>query len=99
MNKFPVCPIFIPANRLEWVEKTFDKGADAVIIDLEDSVPSDQKVEARSNLLSYLDTKDLDKTILIRVNPLDSTFGKDDMNLLSEVSSKIDAFMGCQYLC
>ena len=32
MNKFPVCPIFIPANRLEWVEKTFDKGADAVII-------------------------------------------------------------------
>ena len=64
MNKFPVCPIFIPANRLEWVEKTFDKGADAVIIDLEDSVPSDQKVEARSNLLSYLDTKDLDKTIL-----------------------------------
>ena len=35
----------------------------AVIIDLEDSVPSDQKVEARSNLLSYLDTKDFDKTI------------------------------------
>ncbi|MBK69961.1 MAG: CoA ester lyase, partial [Euryarchaeota archaeon] len=87
MNKFPVCPIFIPANRLEWVDKTFDKGADAVIIDLEDSVPKDQKVETRTNLHSYLEPKDFDKTILIRVNPLDSTYGKDDMNLLSEVSS------------
>ena len=93
MNKFPVCPIFIPANRLEWVDKTFDKGADTVIIDLEDSVPKDQKVETRANLHSYLELKDFDKTILIRVNPLDSTYGKDDMNLLSEVSSKIDAFI------
>ena len=65
MNKFPVCPIFIPANRLEWVEKTFDKGTDAVIIDLEDSVPKEQKDETRTNLFSYLDSHDFDKTILI----------------------------------
>ena len=93
MNKFPVCPIFIPANRLEWIDKTFDKGADAVIIDLEDSVPIDQKVETRTNLLSYIETKDFDKTILIRVNPLDTKFGEDDISLLSDVSSKIDAFI------
>ena len=93
MNKFPVCPIFIPANRLKWIDKTFEKGTDAVIIDLEDSVPNDQKVETRTNLLSYLEPKDFDKTILVRVNPLDSSFGKDDMNLLSDVSSKIDAFI------
>ena len=53
MNKFPVCPIFIPANRLEWVEKTFDRGTDAVIIDLEDSVPKEQKDETRAKLFSY----------------------------------------------
>ena len=93
MNKFPVCPIFIPANRLEWINKTFDKGADAVIIDLEDSVPNDQKVETRTNLLRYLESRDFDKTILIRINPLDSKFGEDDINLLSGVSSKIDAFI------
>ena len=91
MNKFPVCPIFIQANRLEWINKTFDKGADAVIIDLEDSVPNDQKVETRTNLLRYLESRDFDKTILIRINPLDSKFGEDDINLLSGVSSKIDA--------
>ena len=93
MNKFPVCPIFVPANRLEWVEKTFNKGTDAVIIDLEDSVLKEQKDEARTNLFSYLDSHDFDKTILIRVNPVDGGFGKDDMKVLSELSSKIDAFM------
>ncbi len=93
MNKFPVCPIFIPANRLEWVEKTFDKGTDAVIIDLEDSVPKEQKDETRTNLFSYLDSHDFDKTILIRVNPVDGELGKEDIKILSGVSSKIDAFM------
>ena len=93
MNKFPVCPIFIPANKLEWVEKTFDKGTDAVIIDLEDSVPKEQKDETRTNLFSYLDSHDFEKTILIRVNPAEGEFGKEDIKVLSEVSSKIDAFM------
>tara|TARA_B100001250_G_scaffold341465_1_gene309473 strand:- start:241 stop:1059 length:819 start_codon:yes stop_codon:yes gene_type:complete len=93
LNKFPVCPIFIPANRLEWVEKTFNKGTDAVIIDLEDSVPKEQKDDTRTNLLSYLDSQDFDKTILVRVNPVGGECGKDDMKALSEVSSKIDAFM------
>lgn len=93
MNKFPVCPIFIPANRLEWVEKTFDKGTDAVIIDLEDSVPKEQKDETRTKLFSYIDSHDFEKTILIRVNPVEGEFGKEDMKILSEVSSKIDAFM------
>ena len=93
MNKFPVCPIFIPANRLEWVKKTFDKGTDAVIIDLEDSVPKEQKDETRTKLFSYIDSHDFEKTILIRVNPVEGEFGKEDMKILSEVSSKIDAFM------
>ena len=93
MNKFPVCPIFIPANKLEWIDKTFKKGSDAIIIDLEDSVPEEQKVEARTNLSTYLHSHNLDKTILIRVNPIDGEFGKDDIKVLSEVSTKIDAFM------
>jgi len=93
LNKFPICPIFIPANRLEWVDKTFDKGADAVIIDLEDSVPKDQKVETRDALVSYLESQEFDKTVLIRVNPVEGEFGKEDIKSLQEVTSKIDAFI------
>ena len=93
MNKFPVCPIFIPANRLEWIDKTFDKGADAVIIDLEDSVPEDKKIKTRKDLVSFLQSSSFDKTIIVRVNPVNTAIGADDMTVLSEVSSKIDAFM------
>ena len=39
MNKFPISPLFIPGNKIEWIAKTFDKGADSIIVDLEDSVP------------------------------------------------------------
>jgi len=93
LNKFPISPIFIPANRLEWVDKTFDKGADSVIIDLEDSVPKDQKVETRDALVSYLESREFDKTVLIRVNSVEGEFGKEDIRSLLEVSSKIDAFI------
>ena len=44
-------------------------------------------------MLSFLQSNNFDKTVLVRVNPVDSEFGKDDMKVLAEVSSKIDAFM------
>ena len=43
MNKFPISPLFIPANKLDWIEKTFQKGTDSIIIDLEDSISENQK--------------------------------------------------------
>ena len=59
--------------------------------------------ERLCNISWYTDTKyknkiqkvfqHFDKTVLVRVNPIDSEFGKDDMKVLAEVSSKIDAFM------
>ena len=92
MNKFPVCPIFIPANRLEWIDKTFDKGADAVIIDLEDSVPIDQKVETRTNLLSYIETKDFDEIVenneTLRLNSYLESWITN--KILTELKSLID---------
>ena len=34
MNKFPICPIFIPANKLNYVEKAIKSGADGEFIHL-----------------------------------------------------------------
>ncbi|HJL95934.1 MAG TPA: aldolase/citrate lyase family protein, partial [SAR86 cluster bacterium] len=93
MKKFPISPIFVPANKLDWIEKTYDKGADAVIIDLEDSVSNELKADARSNLVSFLKTKESDRTLLVRVNPIDQQTGLEDIKILSEISSKIDAFV------
>ncbi|SAL69856.1 HpcH/HpaI aldolase [Caballeronia choica] len=51
MSPTPMKPIrsflFVPGNKPSWIEKVVAAKADALILDLEDSVPPDLKVEAR----------------------------------------------------
>ena len=49
-QKFPVwrSALFVPANVERFVVKAVDRGADALIIDLEDSIPLTQKEGARA---------------------------------------------------
>jgi len=42
--------LFCPANAGRFVARAHERGADAVILDLEDSVPSDQKAAARATV-------------------------------------------------
>ena len=42
--------LFVPAHRKEWVTKALRVRPDAVVLDLEDSVPPDQKTLARASL-------------------------------------------------
>jgi len=46
--------LFVPGNKASWIEKSVAAKADALILDLEDSVPPDQKVEARGVVKSKL---------------------------------------------
>ena len=39
--------LYVPANREEWIRKAPKYQADAIILDLEDSVPMNQKEMAR----------------------------------------------------
>lgn len=39
--------MFVPGNRASWMEKAANYGADALVIDLEDSVPGQEKVSSR----------------------------------------------------
>lgn len=58
MNPGPMKPIrsflFVPGNKPTWIEKSINSKADALILDLEDSVPPAQKVEAREIVKSKL---------------------------------------------
>ena len=40
--------LFVPANVPRYVERAHERGADAVILDLEDSVPEGEKAAART---------------------------------------------------
>lgn len=67
--------LYVPGNRPERFDKACAAGADAVIVDLEDSVPPAEKDSARAALAAWLSP---DKAVLVRVNAAGSEwFGRD----------------------
>lgn len=60
--------LFVPAHITRFVEKAHARGADAVILDLEDSVPADQKVAARAHAAKTAATLSKHLPVLVRVN-------------------------------
>lgn len=46
--------LFVPGHKSDWVPKALAAGPDAIILDLEDSVPDDSKAGARSGLAASL---------------------------------------------
>ncbi|SJN19706.1 CoA ester lyase [Psychrobacter sp. JB385] len=73
--------LFVPATRIDRVEKAFVSGADAVIVDLEDAVAKQDKAAARDALKNYYDEQNSKQTyqpIWLRINQAGSEeFFKD----------------------
>lgn len=72
--------LFVPANRVERFEKALDTEADAVIIDLEDAVPANLKIAARTTLIQWLNDHP-QHTVIVRINARDTAWFKDDIQL------------------
>lgn len=70
--------LFVPGDRPERFAKASASGADAIIIDLEDSVALDRKVLAREAAAEYL-SGDRPVPVFVRVNPQDSHLTHDDL--------------------
>jgi citrate lyase subunit beta/citryl-CoA lyase len=65
--------LFVPGHKAAWVEKAVAAGADAVVLDLEDSVPAAQKEVARAivaETIASLRSAGHDVGVLVRPNPL-----------------------------
>lgn len=75
--------LFVPGNRPERFEKAASAGADLICIDLEDSVPADQKDEARKTVLDVLARLERRKTA-VRINALKTKAGLSDLLALAE---------------
>jgi citrate lyase subunit beta/citryl-CoA lyase len=77
--------LFVPGDRPERMAKALGLGADALILDLEDAVSVARKTEARAAVAEFLDRpRDHGVTLLVRVNPLDSSFIAEDLALLAK---------------
>jgi citrate lyase subunit beta/citryl-CoA lyase len=65
--------LFVPGHRIDWVDKAIDAGADAVVLDLEDAVPEQQKEGARVLVRESIERvrkTNSDVGLLVRVNGL-----------------------------
>ena len=70
--------LFVPGDRPERMEKALGAGADAVILDLEDSVAGERKGEARRAVAQFVDSRST-APLWVRINPLDTAESDKDL--------------------
>ena len=70
--------LFVPGDRPERIVKAAGLGADALILDLEDSVAPAAKPAAREAVAAFL-ARPRSVTLFVRINPLDSGLAEDDL--------------------
>ncbi|MBX5132794.1 CoA ester lyase [Rhizobium lentis] len=75
--------LFVPGDRPERFEKALASGADAVILDLEDSVALANKPRARGAVHEFVLRHAGETHLLIRINPLALPEAEDDLAAIS----------------
>jgi len=87
--------LFVPAARFPTIEKAAASAADAVCIDLEDSVAVDQKAASRANVVQAFNGLDFGRRIRIfRINGLETSFAYRDLIEVAEAAGgNIDLVM------
>ncbi len=73
--------LFVPADRPDRFEKAINSSADAIILDMEDSVVPSHKQEARIAVSEFLKTPK-PKPIFVRINPLTTQWAAQDVSCL-----------------
>lgn len=71
--------LFVPGDRPDRMEKALASGADALILDLEDSVTAANKGAARRAVAKFLAETHGGASLWVRINPLDSGMTQDDL--------------------
>jgi len=72
--------LFVPGNRAAWIEKAAGYGADTLILDLEDSVPDQEKAPARAIVKAELKMlKAKEQAAGVRINGFATGLTLDDL--------------------
>lgn len=84
--------LYMPGSNMRALEKARTLPADALILDLEDSVAPDAKTTARENVIAALQAGDYgDRERVIRINALHTPWGKKD--LIAAATASADAVL------
>lgn len=75
--------LFVPAYNTRFIDKALMGDADAIILDMEDSIPPELRQEARNTITGYFDRGAFKgKNIFIRINDLESKDFLEDIRQL-----------------
>ncbi|MBP0492809.1 HpcH/HpaI aldolase/citrate lyase family protein [Pararoseomonas indoligenes] len=77
----PIAPLFVPGHRPDRFPKAAAAGADAVIIDLEDAVPHEEKAAARTNAAA---ARLEGIPVYVRINPAGTRWYSEDLAALAD---------------
>ncbi|HEU5227408.1 MAG TPA: aldolase/citrate lyase family protein, partial [Ktedonobacteraceae bacterium] len=70
--------LYVPGSNQHMLEKAMSTDADALILDLEDAVAPNRKVEARHNVAQVLQIQPV-KPLFVRINAINSGLAMDDI--------------------
>lgn len=70
--------LYVPGSNQHMLEKAMSTDADALILDLEDAVAPNRKVEARHNVAQVLQIQPV-KPLFVRINAINSDLAMDDI--------------------
>ncbi|TVV77267.1 aldolase/citrate lyase family protein [Sphingomonas solaris] len=83
--------LFTPGSRPDRFAKAAASAADALILDLEDAVAEERKVEARGHVVAWLaGAPAVRQRIAVRINPLGRGVGLEDLVALSRLARAPD---------
>jgi len=87
--------LFVPASRPDMIAKAAASAADAVCLDLEDSVAVSEKAAARRNVVVALQQLDFQtRPRIVRINGIDTEFAyRDLVDVCEAVGDRVDLVM------
>lgn len=88
--------LFVPASRPDMIEKAVARsGADAICLDLEDSVSDEEKAAGRANVVRALQQHDFGRRVrIVRINGLDTPFAyRDIIEVVEAAGERLDLLM------
>jgi citrate lyase beta subunit len=95
MDRLSRSMLFVPASRMEMITKAAQSAADAICLDLEDSVAPEQKEASRANVVQALQHVDFGaRTRMLRINALDTPFAyRDVIEIMEAAGERLDLIM------
>jgi citrate lyase beta subunit len=87
--------LFVPASRPSMIAKAAASQADAVCLDLEDSVLPDEKVASRGNVIRALQEIDFGRRVrMVRINSVDTEYADGDLaEVMEAAADRVDVIM------